>query len=228
MKVLVVDEEPDVIKLVAMSFRMQQPAWEVIGALDGQEALDLIEQEQPNVVLLDIGLPEMSGFEVLEAIRLFSDVPVIMLTARDDEYSKVHGLELGADDYVTKPFSHLELLARVRAVLRRAQALPLAHEKPFVSGDIRVDFARRQVLIQNQPVALTGTEYRLLYHLVRNAGRVMTHEALLARVWGREYTDEISYLKSYVSRLRNKLEADPHRPEHILTEYGLGYWFRPA
>jgi DNA-binding response OmpR family regulator len=228
MKVLVVDDEPDVIKVIAMSFRMQQPAWEVISAQDGPEALELIEQEHPTVVLLDVGLPEMSGFEVLKTIRLFSDVPVIMLTVKDDELSKVQGLELGADDYMTKPFSHLELLARVRAVLRRAQALPLAHERPFAGGDIHVDFARRQVTVRGQPVALTGTEYRLLYHLVRNAGQVLTHEALLARVWGREYTDEISYLKSYINRLRNKLERDTHHPEYILTEYGVGYWFRPA
>jgi DNA-binding response OmpR family regulator len=228
MKILIVDDEPDVVKVIAMSFRMQQPAWEVISAQDGLEALEMLDQERPNVVLLDIGLPEMNGFEVLQSIRLFSDVPVIMLTVRDDELGKVQGLELGADDYVTKPFSHLELLARVRAVLRRAQSLPLVHEQPFVSGDIQVDFARREVTVRDQPVALTGTEYRLLYHLVRNAGRVMTHEALLARVWGREYTDEISYLKSYVSRLRNKLEQDPHHPDYILTEYGVGYWFRPA
>ncbi len=228
MKVLIVDEEPDVRKLVAMSFHLQQPGWEVIGAEDGAQALEMIERERPDVVLLDIGLPEMNGFEVLKAIRLFSDVPVIMLTVRDDEVSKVQGLELGADDYVTKPFSHLELLARVRAVLRRTQALPLVHERPFVSGDIQVDFARREVLVRGQPVALTGTEYRLLYHLVRNAGQVLTHETLLARVWGREYTDEISYLKSYINRLRNKLERDPHHPEYILTEYGVGYWFRPA
>jgi len=156
MRILLVDEEPDVRKLVAMSFRMQQPAWEIIGAEDGPEALDLIERERPDVVLLDIGLPEMSGFDVLEEIRLFSDVPVIMLTVRDDELSKVRGLELGADDYVTKPFSHLELLARVRAVLRRAQSLPLAHEQPFVSGDIQVDFGRRAATVRGQPMALTG------------------------------------------------------------------------
>jgi two-component system KDP operon response regulator KdpE len=228
MKVLIVDEEPDVIKLITMSFRMQQPSWEVIGAEDGPAALERVEKERPDVVLLDIGLPDMNGLDVLKAIRLFSDVPVIMLTVRDDELSKVQGLELGADDYVTKPFSHLELLARVRAVLRRAQSLPLAHEAPYTSGNLHVDFIRREVLVGDEPVPLTGTEYRLLYHLVRNAGRVMTHEALLARVWGREYTDEISYLKSYISRLRNKLERDPHRPEHILTEYGVGYWFRPA
>jgi len=190
--------------------------------------LELVERERPDLVLLDVGLPEMNGFEVLKAIRLFSDVPVIMLTVRDDELSKVQGLELGADDYVTKPFSHLELLARVRAVLRRTQTLPLSHEQPFVSGDIQVDFARREVTVRGQPVALTGTEYRLLYHLVRNAGQVLTHETLLARVWGREYTDEISYLKSYINRLRHKLERDPRHPEYILTEYGVGYWFRPA
>jgi DNA-binding response OmpR family regulator len=228
MRILVVDDEPDVIKVIAMSFRMQQPAWEVISAEDGPEALELLEQERPDVVLLDIGLPDMNGLDVLKSMRLFSDVPVIMLTVRDDELSKVQGLELGADDYVTKPFSHLELLARVRAVLRRAQSLPLTHEQPFVSGEIQVDFVRREVTVRDQPVPLTGTEYRLLYHLVRNAGRIMTHEALLARVWGREYTDEISYLKSYISRLRNKLEPVPHRPEYILTEYGVGYWFRPA
>lgn len=228
MKILIVDDEPDVVKVIAMSFRMQQPAWEVISAQDGLEALEVLDLERPDVVLLDVGLPEMDGFEVLKSIRLFSDVPVIMLTVRDDELGKVQGLELGADDYVTKPFSHLELLARVRAVLRRAQSLPMVHDQPFVSGDIQVDFARREVTVLGEPVALTGTEYRLLYHLVRNAGRVMTHEALLARVWGREYTDEISYLKSYVSRLRHKLEQDPHRPDYILTEYGVGYWFRPA
>jgi DNA-binding response OmpR family regulator len=228
MRVLVVDEEPDVFKLVAMSFRLQQPEWEVLHAPDGQEALVMVEQDRPDVVLLDIGLPEMNGFEVLEAIRLFSDVPVIMLTVRDDELSKVHGLELGADDYVTKPFSHMELLARVRAVLRRAQALPLVHAQPFVSGDVQVDFARREVTVRGEPVALTGTEYRLLYHLVRNAGRIMPHEVLLTRVWGREYTNEITYLKSYVSRLRSKLETDPHHPEYILTEHRIGYWFRPA
>jgi two-component system KDP operon response regulator KdpE len=228
MKILVVDDEPDVIKVIAMSFRMQQPAWEVISAEDGPEALDLLEQDRPDLVLLDIGLPDMNGFDVLKSMRLFSDVPIIMLTVRDDELSKVQGLELGADDHVTKPFSHLELLARVRAVLRRAQSLPLTHEKPFVSGDIQVDFARRELTVREQSVSLTGTEYRLLYHLIRNAGRIMTHEALLARVWGREYTDELSYLKSYISRLRNKLEPAPHHPQYILTEYGVGYWFRPA
>ncbi len=226
MKVLVVDDEPDVARLISVSFGMQQPNWEVVAASDGEEALATLEREQPALVLLDVGLPDMDGFQVLQQIRFFSDVPVIMLTVHDDELSKVHGLELGADDYITKPFSHLELLARVRAVLRRAQTLPLAHEQPFVSDDLSVDFARREVTRRGESVPLTATEYRLLYHLVRNAGQVLTHETLLARVWGREYTDEINYLKVYVSRLRAKLEDDPRNPQHILTEHGVGYWFR--
>jgi len=226
MKILIVDEEPDVVRLISVSFGMQQPNWEVVAASDGEEALAMLEREQPALVLLDVGLPDMSGFEVLQQIRFFSDVPVIMLTVHDDELSTVRGLELGADDYVTKPFSHLELLARVRAVLRRAQALPLAHEEPFVSGDLSVDFARREVTRRGEPVPLTTTEYHLLYHLVRNAGQVLTHETLLARVWGREYTDEINYLKVYISRLRAKLEDDPRNPQHILTDRGVGYWFR--
>lgn len=226
MKILIVDEEPDVVRLISVSFGMQQSNWEIIAASDGEEGLAMLERERPALVLLDVGLPDMSGFQVLEQIRLFSDVPVIMLTVHDDELSKVRGLELGADDYITKPFSHLELLARVRAVLRRAQSLPLAHEKPFVSGDLTVDFVRREVTRHGEPVSLTATEYRLLYHLVRNAGQVLPHETLLARVWGREYTDEINYLKVYVSRLRAKLEDDPRNPQHILTEHGIGYWFR--
>jgi len=225
-KILVVDEEPDVVRLISVSFGMQQPNWEVVAASDGEEALAMLEREQIALVLLDVGLPDMSGFQVLQQIRLFSDVPVIMLTVHDDELSKVRGLELGADDYITKPFSHLELLARMRAVLRRTQALPLAQEEPFVSDDLSVDFARREVTRRGELVPLTTTEYRLLYHMVRNAGQVLTHETLLARVWGREYTDEINYLKVYISRLRAKLEDDPRNPQHILTEHGVGYWFR--
>jgi two-component system KDP operon response regulator KdpE len=228
MKILIVDDEPDVIKVVRMSFQVQEPAWEAIAAYDGEEALEVFEKEQPDLVLLDIRMPEMSGFDVLKELRRFSDVPVIMLTAKANEIDKVMGLNLGADDYITKPFGHMELLARVKAVLRRAQGIPLTHEVPFSNGGVHVDFERRQVSVDGKIVSLTGTEYRLLYHLLRNAGHVLTHETLLARVWGREYTDEIDYLKVYVSRLRNKIEKDPRNPERILTEYGVGYWFRKA
>lgn len=228
MKLLIVDDEPDVIKVVQATFRIQEPGWEVLGATNGQEALDLIECQQPNLVLLDVAMPEIDGFTVLREIRRFSDLPVIMLTVRDDEVSKVTGLERGADDYITKPFGYLELVARVRAVLRRAEGLPLVHEEPFVCGELRVDFDTRQVTVAGQPMKLTSTEYQLLYHLVRNAGRPMSHEVLLARVWGSEYTDEINYLKVYINRLRAKIEPDPAHPQYILTEYGFGYSFRSA
>jgi two-component system KDP operon response regulator KdpE len=227
MKVLVVDDAAEVIEAVTVSFTLQWRETDVIGADNGEAALDLIEQEHPDVVLLDIAMPGMDGFEVLRQIRLFSDVPVIMLTAKDDVIDKVKGLELGADDYVTKPFNHLELLARVKALLRRLDMpQPRSRAPSFQSGDLTVDFAAREVRRDGEPVALTATEYKLLYHLVRNAGHVLPHETLLAKVWGREYLDEIDYLRVYIRRLRLKLERDPEHPRHILTERGLGYRFQ--
>lgn len=225
-KVLVVDDEPDMLKVITWSLNFQEPSWEVLTASEGQRALELVAQESPDIVLLDVAMPELDGFEVLQEIRRFSDVPVIMVTVRENEVDKVRGLELGADDYITKPFGHLELLARIRAVLRRAQSWPLAHEQPFVCGDLRVDFVTREVTVAGRPVTLTNTEYRLLYYLVRNAGRVLPHEMLLAHVWGREYVDEVDYLRVYIGRLRSKLEPDPARPQYILTEHGIGYRFR--
>ncbi len=227
MKVLVVDDAAEVIEAVTVSFTLQWRETEVIGADNGEAALDLVEREHPDAVLLDITMPGMSGFETLREIRAFSDVPVIMLTARDDVLDKVKGLELGADDYVTKPFDHLELLARVKALLRRLDMpQPTSRAPSFRSGDLEVDFAAQEVRLRGEPVPLTATEYKLLYHLVRNAGHVLRHETLLAKVWGREYVDEIDYLRVYVRRLRRKLEEDPERPRHILTERGLGYRFR--
>ncbi len=225
MKILIVDDEPDVIKVVTMSFNIQQPDWQILSARNGETALELADRERPDLVLLDVAMPDMDGFEVLKAIRRFTDTPVIMLTAKDDEMSKVMGLERGADDYVTKPFSHLELLARVRTVLRRVQSLPLAYEEPFVCGDLRVDYVQRKAFLDGQEVPLTQTEYNLLYYLVRNAGQVLTHEMLLTHVWGPEYADEIDYVKVYISRLRAKLEPDPRHPQYILTEHNLGYRF---
>jgi len=225
-KVLVVDDEPDMLKVITWSLNFQEPSWEVLTASEGEQALKLVAQEGPDIILLDVAIPEMNGFEVLQEIRRFSDVPVIMVTVRENEVDKVRGLELGADDYITKPFGHLELVARIRAVLRRAQSWPLAHEQPFICGDLRVDFVTREVTVAGRPVALTNTEYKLLYYLVRNAGRVLTHEMLLAHVWGREYVDEIDYLRVYIGRLRSKLEPDPARPRYILTERGIGYRFR--
>jgi two-component system KDP operon response regulator KdpE len=186
----------------------------------------MIEREHPDIVLIDVGLPGMDGFEVLRQVRAFSDVPVVMLTARDDAMDKVKGLELGADDYVTKPFNHLELMARVKAVLRRlAMPAPASRAPSFRSGDLEVDFARQEARLRGERLDLTPTEYKLLYHLVRNAGHILQHGTLLAKVWGREYIDEVDYVRVYIRRLRDKLGDDPDDPRYIRTERGLGYRF---
>ena len=226
MKVLVVDDAPEVVDSVRLGFMVQWREVEVLAAGTGGEALTLVEREAPDLVLLDVGLPDMDGFKVLEELRFFSDVPVVMLTARDDTLDKVRGLELGADDYVTKPFNHLELLARIKAVLRRLDMpAPKSRAPSFQSGDLEMDFAAQEVRVRGEPVALTPTEYKLLYHLVRNAGRTLMHGTLLAKVWGREYVDEVDYLRVYVRRLRDKLGDDPEKPRYIRTERGLGYRF---
>lgn len=226
MRILVVDDEPDVVESVSLGFRLQWREVDVLGAADGEQALDAIEREHPDIVLLDIGLPGMDGFEVLRQVRAFSDVPVVILTARDDALDKVKGLELGADDYVTKPFNHLELMARVKAVLRRLDMpAPASRAPSFRSGDLEMDFARGEARLRGERLELTPTEYKLLYHLVRNAGHVLTHGTLLAKVWGREYVDEVDYIRVYIRRLRDKLGDDPDEPRYIRTERGLGYRF---
>ncbi len=226
MRILVVDDAPDVVESVRLGFMLQWRDIEVLGAATGEEALDVVEAQRPDVVLLDVGLPGMDGFGVLREIRVFSDVPVLMLTARDDAMDKVKGLELGADDYVTKPFNHLELMARVRAVLRRHEMPPPTSRAPsFRAHDLEVDFAAQEARLRGVRLELTPTEYKLLYHLVRNAGHVLQHGTLLAKVWGREYMDEVDYLRVYVRRLRDKLDDDPDQPRYIRTERGLGYRF---
>jgi two-component system KDP operon response regulator KdpE len=226
MRILVVDDAEDVVESVRLGFTLQWREVEVIGAATGEAALDLVEHDLPDIVLLDVGLPGMDGFAVLRELRAFSDVPVVMLTARDDAMDKVKGLELGADDYVTKPFNHLELMARVRAVLRRLDMpAPASRAPSFRSGDLEVDFARGEARLRGEHLDLTPTEYKLLYHLVRNAGHVLAHGTLLAKVWGREYIDETDYIRVYIRRLRDKLGDDPDQPRYIQTERRLGYRF---
>ena len=226
MRILVVDDEPDVVESVRLGFMLQWREVEVLGAGTGEAALDIVERRKPDIVLLDVGLPDQDGFAVLREIRAFSDVPVVMLTARDDAMDKVKGLELGADDYVTKPFNHLELMARVRAVLRRLDMpAPASRAPSFRSGDLEVDFARQEVRLRGERIVLTPTEYKLLYHLVRNVGHVLQHGTLLAKVWGREYVDEVDYIRVYIRRLREKLGDDPEHPRYIQTERRLGYRF---
>jgi two-component system KDP operon response regulator KdpE len=228
MKILVVDDDPDVVEVVNLCFSLRWPDAEVISASTGEGALSHVEKDKPDFVLLDIVLPDMDGFHVCQELREFSDVPVVMLSARDAEVDKVRGLEMGADDYITKPFSHLELLARVRAVLRRYQSQLPAIGEVFESGGLRIDYASRTVTVDGTVVRLTPTEYSLLYHLSRNAGRVLPHQTLLAKVWGREYTDEVDYLKVYIRRLRQKLEGDPQTIGEIVSERGVGYKFVAA
>ncbi len=226
MRILVVDDEPDVVESVRLGFMLQWREVEVLGAGTGEAALDIVERQSPDIVLLDVGLPDLDGFAVLRELRAFSDVPVVMLTARDDAMDKVKGLELGADDYVTKPFNHLELMARVRAVLRRLDMpAPASRAPSFVSGELEVDFGKQEVRLRGARVELTPTEYKLLYHLVRNAGHVLQHGTLLAKVWGREYVDEVDYIRVYIRRLREKLGDDPEHPRYIQTERRLGYRF---
>ena len=225
-RILLVDDEPDVIESVQLGLTLQWREVEVLGVQRGEQAVDLVEKERPDIVLLDIGLPDMDGFAVLSELRRFSDVPVVMLTARDDAMDKVKGLELGADDYITKPFNHLELMARIRAVLRRHDMpAPASRTPSFRSGDLEIEFAAQQVRVAGQPVELTPTEYNLLYHLVRNAGHVLQHGTLLAKVWGREYVDETDYIRVYIRRLREKLGDDPENPRYIQTVRRLGYRF---
>ena len=230
MKVVAIDDSPEIIEVVSLCFQLRWSDAEVISAATGAEGLELIEVENPEIVILDIGLPDMDGFQVLRDLRRFSQVPVIMLTVRSEDTDIAKGLELGADDYITKPFSHIELVARVQAVLRRVQGLPVAgEERPFVSGKLSVDFAGNEVKVKGKAVKLTSTESKLLHLLIRNEGRLVTHENLLSRVWGETYADARDLLRVHIQHLRQKLGDSVESPTIIVTEHGMGYKFvRPG
>ncbi|MFC1987508.1 response regulator transcription factor [Chloroflexota bacterium] len=226
MKVIVIDDSPEIIEVVSLCFQLRWSGATVISAPSGNQGLELVEAESPDVVILDIGLPDMDGFQVLREIRRFSQVPVIMLTVRGEDVDVAKGLELGADDYITKPFSHIELVARVQAVLRRVRGLPVtSEEKPFISGKLSVDFAGNEVRIDGKPVKLTSTESKLLYTLIRNEGRLVTHESLLNKVWGETYVDARDLLRVHIQHLRQKLGDSVELPTIIVTEHGMGYKF---
>ncbi|MGQ9833279.1 MAG: response regulator transcription factor [Candidatus Villigracilaceae bacterium] len=225
-RILIVDDEPRYLRLLEANLRTE--GYDVISALDGYQALDAFSGQPIDLVLLDIMMPKMDGFAVCQRIREFSNVPIIILTAKGDEQDRVRGLDLGADDYLIKPFSAIELLARVRAVLRRAQVtVEDGQTRYFTHGNLRIDFARAEVWRGNQPVYLSATEYRLLLQFAHNIGKIMTSEDLLTSIWGAEYRNDKEILWVSIARLRQKLEDDPHAPKHIVTRSGLGYLMPP-
>jgi len=221
-RILVVDDEPRFTRLVEANLLTE--GFEVLKAKNGQEAVEMTAKEKPELVLLDVMMPEMDGFQACERIREFSTVPIIMLTAKGEEDQQVRGLNLGADDYIVKPFSASELLARVHAVLRRAQRNVQEFSGGLFSrGDLQIDFARAEVKKGVQPISLSATEYRLLLQFARYAGKTLTAEQLLQNVWGPEYSEEKEILWVSISRLRQKLEQDPKNPKLIVTRSGEGY-----
>jgi two-component system KDP operon response regulator KdpE len=222
--VLVCDDERSLIRLIKSELELT--GYRVFAAEDGLSGVEMAAQRSPDVVILDINLPGKDGFTVCEEIRDFSYAPIIVLSARGDHADKVRALNLGADDYMTKPFAMEELLARVGAAVRRARiAQGEIQRAPFQSGDLTIDFAARQVRKGGEIVKITATEYKLLCALAQHPGRTMRHEALLNAVWGPDYTEQIEYVWVYVGRLRNRLEADPAHPKMIVTEAGMGYRF---
>lgn len=223
--IIVADDDPQLLRLTTRNLEFE--GYTVLSARDGQQALSLIEGESADLVLLDVMMPYLDGFSVCEQVREFSQVPIIMVTARGQDQDKVKGLDLGADDYLTKPFSVEELLARVRAVLRRSHLLTTTTSQPRPSvlkvGQLTIDPMQHLVSLEGQTLALTPTEYRILEYLAHNVGRIITQDLLLEHVWGSEYVGESHMLQVNVNRLRRKMEADPAHPSYLKTKVGIGY-----
>ena len=223
-RILIVDDEERMVRFIRLN--LEHDGFLVSEAFNGREALQQLRDVSPDLILLDVMMPELDGFEVLQMVRETSKVPVLMLTAKGEEDDRVRGLELGADDYITKPFSPREMVSRVKAVLRRTEASSgSTHGLIEVDDRLRMDFDRREIWLEGEIIKFRPTEYRLLYHLVQNAGWVVTHDQLLTKVWGYEYRDEPHYVRLYINYLRKKLEEDPANPKYILTERGVGYRF---
>lgn len=224
MKLLLVDDDPEIRSSVRLGFELQWRDVEILEAADGETALDLVEAQRPDLVLLDVGLPDIDGYEVLRRTRAFSSVPIVMLTARDEPIDTVRGLESGADDYIGKPFDHLELMARVRAVLRRSDLkAPVGGSAPYRRGHLEIDADAREARVGTRRVTLTATEWRVLELLVANAGWIVPHERFIARVWGRDEDVEPDGLRVFIRRLRAKLGDDAAAPRYIETVRGIGY-----
>ncbi len=222
--ILAADDDPQLLRLLTRNLQLE--GYEVLSASDGQQALTLIEEHAPELVLLDVMMPRLDGFSVTQRVRTFSAVPIIIVTARGQDQDKIRGLDLGADDYLTKPFSVDELLARVRSVLRRAQftAQEQSVQSTLVISDLAIDYTQHLVTLAGVEVPLTPTEYGILAYLAQNAGRVVTQDLLLEHIWGAEYLGESHMLQVNINRLRRKLEADVAHPRYILTKVGIGYY----
>ena len=226
MKVLLVEDDPAIVEIVSLAFEFRWPGWVLSSTDSGVKAVEMVETELPDVVILDLGLPDTDGIEVLQEIRRFSNVPIVILTARTEDSAVVRGLETGADDYVTKPFDSMVLLARVKNALGRTHMPQLRGEQRRIDAvRLTIDLSAHIVTIDNKPVALTATEWKLLSELVRNEGRLVTQEQLAERLWGENAFEAQSTIRSYVARLRTKLGDDPQNPRIILTERGTGYRF---
>jgi len=221
MKVLVIEDDQGIVEAISLAFQIRWPEAKLISTHLGEKGVAMVESEKPDVVILDLGLADISGFEVLKQIRLFSDVAVLILTVRAEEADIVKGLEWGADDYMTKPFRQLELLSRVKALTRRRSSL--AEKTTLVCGQLQLNPATNQLFYGKKEIDLTPTEKHILYNLMRNAGQVVTHSRLAELLWGEDYANAADSLKVYIRRLREKIEADPSNPALILTKAGVGY-----
>ena len=226
--ILVVDDDPAILRLVCTNLKAR--GYKVSTAVDGEDALEAVEKDFVDLIILDLMMPKLDGVEVCRRIREWSSVPIVVLSARGDEKDKVKCLELGADDYLTKPFGIAELMARIKTALRHSETSRAAAATPstFTCGDLEINFAMRRVTVGGKEVKLTPTEYSLLQHLAVNQNKVLTHNMLLQSVWGNEYSSEKEYLRVFIGRLRKKLEPDPEKPKYIQTVPGVGYHFAAA
>jgi len=221
MKVLIIEDDREIVEIISLAFEIRWPDVKLVSTHLGEKGIELVESENPDVVILDLGLPDISGFDVLKEIRTFSNVPIVILTVRGEEADIVKGLEWGADDYITKPFRQLELLSRIKALTRRAGSS--GEETPLVCGELRFNPTTRQLLRGQEEIRLTRTEGSVLHHLMRNAGQVVTHSSMAESVWGEDYPDAVDSLRVYIRRLREKIEPDPDNPQIIITHTGIGY-----
>jgi two-component system response regulator VicR len=221
MKILVIEDDQQIVEAISLAFQIRWPEAKLITTHLGERGIDLVEKEKPEIVILDLGLPDINGFEVLKQVRLFSDIPILILTARTEESDIVKGLEWGADDYMVKPFRQLELLSRIKALTRRRSS-PDA-DTPLSVGRLNFNPSTGQLIFDQREISLTPTEGRILHHLMRNAGQVITHASLADAVWGEDYPGAVDSLKVYVRRLREKLENEPQDPKLIVTKAGVGY-----